>query len=166
MQEDLELLLFRSEHYQRELAVRRYLDDFIGKLDEKLEERSDRASGSIPFNPNNWGDKGMTSKYGKVARFLSEKTDYVQDYTNYSIDPENLDDLRKEAENIRSLPTTEEEQGMIVDILEGRKLNQSELKEELYERLDYEPSDTMINQRVDMIEEIEIDEEDKYTVRV
>jgi len=162
---NLDSMLDYTEHNQRELAVRRYLHDFIDVLEEKLDERSDRAVGSLPFNPSKLGDSNMTNKYGRVAYFLKENTNYVKKHTNYSIDPEKLNDLRREAESIKTLPTTEEEQDIIVSILEGKKLNHSELKEELYERLEYEPTDKMIDQRIDMVESIEIDEEKRYKLK-
>lgn len=140
--------------WQMEVTVRRYLSGFLDVLEEQLEERSDAAVGKLSFNPANLGDGERTVKYGRIAQFLSEELDYVHNFTNYSIEPENIRELRNEAEKIDLYPTTEEEREIIQSILEDGGKEVDEIKMCLEDRVNYEPTDSMIEQRLEKIESV------------
>lgn len=154
MSDDLESLLEDVE-WQKEVAVRRYLMDLVEILETKLGERPDAASGRVPFNPGDLGGKRMSKKYGRVAKFLSEDADYVEEFTNYHIKPGKIQQLKEEAGNIELYPSTEQEEEYVKEILEGKKLEFEEIKDEFAERVDYQPTKTMIQQRLHMIEDVE-----------
>lgn len=154
MSVDLDSLLEDVE-WQKEVTVRRYLIDLVDFSETKLSERPDSAVGRVQFNPGDIEGDGMSKKYGRVAKFLSEDLGYIDEFTNYHIDPERIQVIREEAEGIELYPTTEEEQEMIQQILGDEELEFNQIRDELADRINYEPTNTMVKQRLEKIDGIE-----------
>ena len=149
--------LLEDVEWHKELAVRRYLSDTVEILQEKLDERPDVAVGGIRFNPSNMGSNKESNRYGKVASFLSENTDYVEKFRKYRIEPDKITDLKEQLDNVDLYPTVEEEEQLVRDILADDYLQFGEVKEKLTERVNYEPSRMMVKHRLGKISEAELE---------
>lgn len=162
---DLESMLEDASWY-KELSVRRYLSDMMDDLEEKLNERPDCAVGAVQFNPSDMGDKGLSTRYGRVAKFLTEDVGVVEEFTNYHIEPAEITRIKEEAENINLYPTVEEEKKLVKEILDEGELTISEITSKLGDRVNYNPSDKMVQQRLDKIDSVELKEKNYRLKRV
>jgi hypothetical protein len=151
--QDLEELLEKAS-YQRELAVRRYLQDLVSNLEADLNNRPESAVGDLYFQSKKLDGPKKATKYGTVSKFLSENTDYIKENTNYHIEPDKIRELKAASDTIDHYPTTEEEEQLVIDILDEGGMDFQDLKREFKERVPYEPEDTMIKQRLEKIDEV------------